>query len=41
MINVLEVVIRELDEVYLRDLREQRKAEQDRTARDARRKRGG
>lgn len=39
MINVLEVVIRELDEVYLRDLREQRRSEQERSARDARRKR--
>ena len=38
MINVLEVVIRELDEVYLRDLREQRRSEQERSAREGRRK---
>lgn len=37
MIGVLELVIRELDEVYLRDLREQRRAEQERAARNARR----
>lgn len=38
MIDVLEVVVRELDEVYLRDLREQRRKEQDQANRDARRK---
>ena len=39
MITVLEVVIRELDEVYLSDLREQRRAEQDRSARNSRKQR--
>lgn len=38
MIDVLEVVIRELDEVYLHDLREQRRKEQDQNSRDERRK---
>lgn len=41
MIGVLEVVIRELDEVYLRDLRDQRRQTETTSARNARRKAKG
>lgn len=38
MIEVLEVVMRELDETYLRDLQEQRRQGQQQSDREARRK---